>query len=353
MAQRTVGLHSSGGMGMQASGSNILGEPLLRGSADFSSDRSADDKCHKYLSPRERNVGIFGSVANTMNAVIGTGILALPVAFSKVGWALGSGILLLCGLMCFVSLVAVGQVATTVGGASYGDTIEKSVGPGSANFISVIVSMYTWGVCVVYHVIISTNLTDLLADRDLITEEIIPGIENRRFWIVASTLGVIVPLCMLPNFDKLKYAAMFATSSMVYLSGVIAAYLFVSASRNDVPVWEAGRELVTGATDPDLRTPIGPRDSRTALPLLHPLICCVPPYTAADGVEGCVDGTEAACCVVSGTDEVCCDPQTEAAGITPWGGAVPAIFDENIFSSFSTFLFALATHTVIPQVRRY
>jgi hypothetical protein len=36
-------------------------------------------------------------------------------------------------------------------------------------------------------------------------------------------------------------------------------------------------------------------------------------------------GTEESCCVVSGTDEVCCDAATEAAGVTPWGGAVPAI----------------------------
>lgn len=347
-AARTVGLHSSGGLGMQAGGSDVLGKSLL-GDSDRS-EADSDQGRTKYLSPRERSMGILGSVANTMNAVIGTGILALPVAFSKVGWALGSGVLLLCGLMCFVSLLALGQVVTTVGGTSYGDTIEKAVGPRTANVISAIVCMYTWGVCVVYHVIISTNLTDLLVDQDLITEEIIPGIENRRFWIIVSTLGVLIPFCMLPNFDKLKYAAMFATSSMVYLSGVIAAYLFISASRNAVPVWEAGRELVTDSTDPDLRMPIGLRDARTALPLLHPLICCVPRYTVADGVEGCVDGTEDACCVVTGTDEVCCDAQTEAAGITLWGGAVPAILDENIFSSFSTFLFALATHTVIPQV---
>jgi hypothetical protein len=29
--------------------------------------------------------------------------------------------------------------------------------------------------------------------------------------------SVVIPLCMLPNYDKLKYAAMFATSSMVHL----------------------------------------------------------------------------------------------------------------------------------------
>ena len=43
--------------------------------------------------------------------------------------------------------------------------------------------------------------------------------------MLIQTFCVLIPLCMLPNFDKLKYAAMFATSSMVYLTGVIAGEL--------------------------------------------------------------------------------------------------------------------------------
>lgn len=42
----------------------------------------------------------------------------------------------------------------------------------------------------------------------------------------------------LPNFDMLKYFAVFASSSMIYLTGVIAVYLFISADRNMVPVWQ-------------------------------------------------------------------------------------------------------------------
>ena len=36
----------------------------------------------------------------------------------------------------------------------------------------------------------------------------------------------------------LKYFAVFASSSMIYLTGVIAVYLFISADRNMVPVWQ-------------------------------------------------------------------------------------------------------------------
>jgi hypothetical protein len=232
--KRTVGLHSSGGVGMQAGGADLHESLLLAGNhhgavviasehsyegggaaaakagAAYSASRLRRwsdfvGPAGTYISPRERNMGILGSVANTMNAVIGTGILALPVAFSNVGWALGSGLLTLCTLLCFVSLTALGQVVTTVGGTSYGDTMDKAVGPTCATCISVIVFMYTWGICVVYHVIVSTNITDLLREQDLVVGEIIPGLENRRFWILATTIGTIVPLCMLPNFDRLKY----------------------------------------------------------------------------------------------------------------------------------------------------
>ena len=88
-------------------------------------------------------------------------------------------------------------------------------GGASGTIVSIIVLAFCWGVCVIYSVVISSNLTDLLFEQGLITSEIIPGIENRQFWILATTAGILVPLCMLPNFDKLKYAAMFATSSMV------------------------------------------------------------------------------------------------------------------------------------------
>ena len=306
----------------------------------------------EFLSPRERNMGIIGSIASVMNAVIGTGILALPVAFSRVGWALGTGLISFCALLTFVTLLALGHMVTEVGGVSYGNTMELILGRAASAAVSVIIAVYCWGICVVYSVVISANLDDLMTEQNLVTGKIIPGrfIENRQAYILFTTFGVLIPLCMLPNFDRLKYAAMFATSSMIYLTGVIAGLMFLSASRGATPVWEAGRELVEGAADAELLTPIGLRVDRVTAPLLHPQICCVPLYLVADGVSGCGPvGDEPGCCAaVDG--EVCCSPDLTAQGILPWEGAVNGIFDENIFSSFSTFMFAFLTHTMVPQV---
>jgi hypothetical protein len=326
--------------------------PLLGGTRRGSVNTVDGAKAEQFLSPLERNMGIVGSVASVMNAVIGTGILALPVAFSRVGVVLGIVIMVVCALLCFISLLALGQIITKVGGTSYGNTMDLAVGGASGTIVSLIVLAFCWGVCVIYSVVISSNLTDLLFEQGLITSQIIPGIENRQFWILATTVGVIIPLCMLPNFEKLKYAAMFATSSMVYLTGVIAGFLILSATRDAVPVWEAGREPVPGAAE-GVRTPIGPRDSRVTAPLLHPEICCVPLYTVEDAVPGCVIGTEAACCAATG-GEVCCEEAVLANGVLPWLGSEAWILDlsdpGDIFSSFSTFLFAFLTHTMVPQV---
>ena len=100
---------------MQRDGAG-LGEALLAGHDSKSSSgleswggfQISTIPAFKYLSPRERKMGIVGSVVNTMNAVIGTGILAFPVAFSKVGYVLGTALLILCTVMCFVSLLALG-----------------------------------------------------------------------------------------------------------------------------------------------------------------------------------------------------------------------------------------------------
>jgi hypothetical protein len=160
---------------------------------------------------------------------------------------------------------------------------------------------------------------------------------------------VLVPLCLLPNFDRLKYLAMFASSSMMYLAAVIAGYMFLSAGRGELPLWEAGVGPTEGAEG--LPTPIGPRGARVTGALLHPDICCVPLYAPGDGVPGCAALGDAACCPAE-APEVCCTAEELARGITPWRGAEGWLFDPDIFSSISTFLFAFLTHTVVPQVRR-
>lgn len=176
-------------------------QALLPGEVSMGRERRASINSlgkEEYLSPVPRHMGIIGSVASVMNAVIGTGILALPLAFSELGVGLGTIAMIICATVCFFSLLALGQVVTKVGGTSYGTTMELSVGGWSGQLISVIVFAFTFGVCIVYSIVISANITDLLDQQNLIGEgdQIIRGLDNRRFWILFPGLGVVVPLCL-------------------------------------------------------------------------------------------------------------------------------------------------------------
>eukprot|EP01052_Picozoa_sp_SAG31_P037302 SAG31_NODE_4797_length_2952_cov_6.463722_2_plen_354_part_00 len=276
-------------------------EKARRGSVNDVSD--ADDGAG-FKSPRPRTMSILPSTATLLNSVIGTGILALPVAFSRVGWGLGTMVMLTCMCISGSSLVVLGLCVTEVrsciagsptappactsvrqvlfrclscssfcvpevassgcytmthqtlccsaalmfqvGATSYGSMMATAVGPIWGKISSIVVASHAFGVCIAYSLVIAQNMVDLLNDQGYITEPIFKGdfgtfLTNRRFWILVPTLGAVMPLCMLPNYNALRSASLTATSTMIYLSSVILIYGLVAASAGQLPVWEAGR----------------------------------------------------------------------------------------------------------------
>lgn len=282
------------------------------------------------VAPRERTMGIVPGAASMLNSVIGTGILALPIAFSRVGYVMGLILLGVCMVLAGLSLVIIGICSTEVGATSYGTMVERSLGRAWGKLASAVISLHMFGACLAYSLVIATNMTDLLNDQGWVdaNEPIIPGqtgdnwhtFDNRRFWVVAPAIGVVLPLCLLPNYNALRYASLMATSSMVYLTAVIAVLGFVGASRGGLPLWRA---------EPD---------SRVSAPTLPPRQCCerdavVPDPDDPDGAlicPGAADGTY--------------------PNAVPWAHPEPFIVDTDVFSSFSTFLFAYLTHSMAPQV---
>jgi hypothetical protein len=103
-AQRTVGLHSSGGMGMQKGGTDVLGDPLLAGL--LAGVAGSDDGVVIVVSDRGRKptAGIISSCISYCNSTIGAGILGLPFAFSRTGWAWGCILLSMNTVLCTATM---------------------------------------------------------------------------------------------------------------------------------------------------------------------------------------------------------------------------------------------------------
>ena len=218
-------------------------KPLLPGARRGSVNEIAGDSDFK--SPVERSMGIIPSMASMLNSVIGTGILALPIAFSRVGYGLGFVLMILCVLISSSSLVVIGMCVTETGATSYGTMMTMVVGKFWGRVTAVVVALQAFGVCIAYSLVIAQNMVDLLDNQGWVTEPIFRGgfgdvIDNRRFWVIVPAVVLVGPLCMLKNYSKLRFASLGATTSMMYLSGLIGLYGIISASRGHLPVWRAG-----------------------------------------------------------------------------------------------------------------
>lgn len=65
-------------------------------------------------------LGVGYCMFTMINAVIGVGIVTLPIAFSKVGIVPGFCLLFLCAIIAISSLYLVGRVCVETGSSTYG-----------------------------------------------------------------------------------------------------------------------------------------------------------------------------------------------------------------------------------------
>lgn len=63
-----------------------------------------------------RGSGMIGSVANLVNTIIGSGILALPSSASRVGWALAVAMMVVSAALTLWSLIYLSKCAGKMGG---------------------------------------------------------------------------------------------------------------------------------------------------------------------------------------------------------------------------------------------
>lgn len=102
----------------------------------------ADMKKEGYIdSPEDEDIvvleepsgSLFGSTSNLVNTVLGTGMLSMPYAFSKLGIAHGMVLLAATGTLAFFGLSLLARAAQTAGrNASFNALAMRSFPPAAA-----------------------------------------------------------------------------------------------------------------------------------------------------------------------------------------------------------------------------
>lgn len=171
---------------------------------------------------------ITSSVVNTVNTIIGSGVLVLPYTMRAEGVLAGTIVLILAGLANGFGMILQGASAQFLpkGTATF-FSVCKITYPRLSVLFDLAIFLQCFGVDISYLVLIS----DLLPLVYTFNGWELDSMKN--FYMFSSAI-LIVPLCFMKRLDSLKYTSIIALSAIVYIALLIYGNFFYAWYTN----WE-------------------------------------------------------------------------------------------------------------------
>ncbi|KAF6239784.1 hypothetical protein HO173_002330 [Letharia columbiana] len=212
------------------------------GDAERSDGRSTSPNSYHGSRPRSargrKEVGMIGqaswisSVINLVNTIVGAGILAMPLALSRMGILLGTIIILWAGLTAGFGLYLQTKCARYLdrGAASF-FALSQITYPNAAVIFDAAIAIKCFGVGVSYLIIIGDLMPGVVRGFN----EDAGGVGflvDRHFWVTAFML-IVIPLSFLRRLDSLKYTSVVALISIGYLVILVVAHFIKGDTKQD------------------------------------------------------------------------------------------------------------------------
>ncbi|MCJ1463930.1 hypothetical protein MMC07_002539 [Pseudocyphellaria aurata] len=203
------------------------------------SANSAPPGLRRQRSNRGRkDVGMFGqaswisSVINLLNTILGAGVLAMPLALSRMGVLLGIIVIVWSGLTAGFGLYLQTRCARYLErGSSSFFALSQITYPNAAVIFDFAIAMKCFGVSVSYLIIIGDLMPGVVQG---FSEKAgaVDFLVNRRFWVTGFML-IVIPLSFLRRLDSLKYTSVVALISISYLVILVVAHFVQGDVKQD------------------------------------------------------------------------------------------------------------------------
>ncbi|KAL8904810.1 MAG: hypothetical protein Q9207_003033 [Kuettlingeria erythrocarpa] len=172
------------------------------------------------------------SVINLVNTIVGAGVLAMPLALSRMGIILGTFVILWSGLTAGFGLYLQTKCARYLerGSASF-FALSQITYPNAAVIFDAAIAIKCFGVGVSYLIIIG----DLMPGVARGFSEHAAGVSflvDRHFWVTGFML-IVIPLSFLRRLDSLKYTSVIALISIGYLVILVVAHFVKGDTMHD------------------------------------------------------------------------------------------------------------------------
>lgn len=192
------------------------------------------------MSDTTKGASSISAIINTVNTIIGSGILVLPYAFRTDSIFLGSLIIIFAGFANALGMVLQGAASKFLpNGTATFFTVCRITYPNLSILFDFAIFLQCFGVNISY-LVLTGDLMPLVYTFD--------GWDKysmKLFYIACSTL-LIIPLSLMKKIDSLKYASIVALSAIVYICILIYGYFFIAllTDYNNIPIDKIGKVSV-------------------------------------------------------------------------------------------------------------
>jgi len=154
--------------------------------------------------------GIFSSFVNLANTVMGTGVLALPMAVRQAGMVPGMSFLLLGAVLAGISLYMLGASALKTGDKQSFTTLGDLIRPGFSIVAEICVILNSLGAAIGYLIVASTSFQISFGG-------------SRQLWVLVGT-AFAAPLALLRKMDALRFTSALAVAVLVLLGVMVILF---------------------------------------------------------------------------------------------------------------------------------
>ena len=168
---------------------------------------------------------IQGGIFALSSLALGTGAFSLPIKCTQLGLVWNLLLIVIGAMAAYWTLSGLIRASRKVNGVDYSPTVRGIIGNYPAFFIDIIIVIYLFGVFVQYQVIIYSllgrTIYEFFGDKDKYEnfdsyEDDYWDSAKLKFPIMFGTTLLVMPLCLLKDISKMRFASMFGVCALIY-----------------------------------------------------------------------------------------------------------------------------------------
>jgi amino acid permease len=211
---------------------------------------------HKIFGPMEAG-SIRGSIFNMAILSLGTGMLSLPRYIQDTSLALSCVLIIIICIIVWWSLLLLSKACEKNNLFNYSRLIKKLYGKCLAGVYDAIVILYSFGILILYNVIIFTNLSEAVHGIFFYKEYKRDDFIKKSFWNAwyikyvipyASSILIVYPMCLIKDVSKLRIISLIGVVCIIGLVSIIfyQAADFIDFKNPDINYYDVRKGNIVG-----------------------------------------------------------------------------------------------------------